>query len=218
MSQTIATITPSSVNLQAMATPLVGSERKGLELFDEIPTLEPPAPAPSRLSFKDNPFIIYVILTLVVLISCFVMFQKSRQTNLKSRRSANCPKWLDDPKIIYPLISVCGLLAGYAAYSTDAKISAPWNVGSSPSQRHAMWVGFAIQIVFLITWFYYTYVKPSETTAYYLAASFLLASVVLTFGVGAITYDPRAIAASFSTVLLGFGITIASLRSTRKTP
>ena len=213
MSQTIATITPSAADLKAMA-----SESKSGELFNEIPTLEPQALPRSRFNLQDNPFILYVIVTLVVLISCFVMFQKSQQTNLKSRRSANCPAWLDDPKIIYPLVSVCGLLAGYAAYSTNARLASRWSVESSPTQRHAMWIGFAIQIVFLITWFYYTYVKPSATTAYYLAASFLLTSVVLTFCVGTITYDPKVIAASFSTVLLGFGLTIGSLRSSRKTP
>ena len=213
MSQTIATITPSAADLKAMA-----SERKGPELFDEIPTLEPQTRSRSLLNLQDNPFILYVIITLIVLIACFVMFQKSQQTNLKSRRSTNCPAWLDDPKIIYPLVSVCGLLAGYAAYRTNASLGSRWDTEASPTQRHAMWIGFAIQIVFLITWFYYTYVKPSATTAYYLAASFLLTSVVLTFGVGAITYDPRVIGASFSTVFLGLGFTIASLRSSRKTP
>lgn len=211
MSETIATITPSAADLKAMA-----SERKSPELLDVIPILEPEAQPRSRFNLQDNPFILYVIVTLVVLISCFVMFQKSQQTNLKSRRSANCPAWLDDPKIIYPLVSVCGLLAGYAAYNTNDRLT-PWGVESSPTQRHAMWIGFAIQIVFLMTWFYYTYVKPSATTAYYLAASFLLTSVVLTFCVGTITYDPKVIAASFSTVLLGFGLTMASFRSSRKT-
>ena len=161
MSQAIATITTSSVS------PSAGADMTKVILEDDT-ALVPP--------FKDQTasksFWTYIIISVIILIVCFYMFQQAQSGGINTSRPVGCPNWVDSTGVVYMLVIISGVLLGYSTYRAYTAI-----VGSGAGSTNMLNVVFALQAILLVTWFYYFYMKPSYKTAYYLGIGLTLVSV-----------------------------------------
>jgi tryptophan-rich sensory protein len=197
MSQAIATITTSSVS------PSAGADMTKVILEDDS-ALVPP--------FKDQTasksFWTYIIISVIILIVCFYMFQQAQSGGINTSRPVGCPNWVDSTGVVYMLVIISGVLLGYSTYRAYTAI-----VASGAGTTNMLNVVFALQAILMVTWFYYFYMKPSYKTAYYLGIGLTLVSV---FQTGMLFYKSADRTAAWSSVpflLVAGGFTWASMQA-----